>query len=307
MAKIDPYKYIEQDKKTWLSTPGVAGVYHKDGRQYASDRHVLIRISQDYPRKYEGKLIGTDGEVVKKFGYDGQKMDEDAKPLNYKGVIPSDRTINDEYREYRVDIDSLEDIAKTASGKSRKTELFDKYVSFVDYNTGKEIGKFNPKYLRKAVDFMRWLGLHRILLHKELLSRPLLVYDGMNMLMLMPVVDYSKSAIKYSLTPSEERKQERKNTQKTQKNTQKTQTKTRKPTTMTRKRTTAKAHGSATTMRDASRILKAQKDDYQKIFRAEVKKSKDPKSGAKKAGKIYRDRYGATATARWKKALKRAK
>lgn len=83
--------------------------------------------------------------------------------------------------------------------------------------------------------------------------------------------------------------------------------KTQKPTTMTRKRTTAKAHGSSTTMRDASRILKAQKDDYQKIFRAEVKKSKDPKDGAKKAGKIYRDRYGATATARWKKALKRAK
>lgn len=83
--------------------------------------------------------------------------------------------------------------------------------------------------------------------------------------------------------------------------------KTKKPTTMTKKRTTAKAHGSSTTMRDASRILKAQKDDYQKIFRAEVKKSKDPKAGAKKAGKIYRDRYGATATARWKKALKRAK
>lgn len=83
--------------------------------------------------------------------------------------------------------------------------------------------------------------------------------------------------------------------------------KTKKTTVMTRKKTTTKAHGSSTTMRDASRILKAQKDDYQKIFRAEVKKSKDPKAGAKKAGKIYRDRYGATATARWKKALKCAK
>ena len=81
----------------------------------------------------------------------------------------------------------------------------------------------------------------------------------------------------------------------------------KKPTTMTRKRTTTKAHESSNTMRYASRILKAQKDDYKKIFAAEVKKSKDPKAGAKKAGKIYRDRYGATATARWKKALKRAK
>ena len=29
--------------------------------------------------------------------------------------------------------------------------------------------------------------------------------------------------------------------------------------------------------------------------------------GAKKAGRIYRERYGATAEARWLKALKRAK
>lgn len=76
---------------------------------------------------------------------------------------------------------------------------------------------------------------------------------------------------------------------------------------MTKKRTTAKKRSGATTMSCASKILKAQKADYQHIFRTEVKKSKNPKEGAKKAGKIYRDRYGATATARWKKALKRAK
>lgn len=61
------------------------------------------------------------------------------------------------------------------------------------------------------------------------------------------------------------------------------------------------------TVKMAAKILAAQKADYQKIFRAEVKKSKNPKEGAKKAGRIYRDRYGATAEARWKKALKRAK
>ena len=87
----------------------------------------------------------------------------------------------------------------------------------------------------------------------------------------------------------------------------KTKNSNKKQTDMNRKRNTAKAHGSATTMRDASLILKKQKNAYKKIFAAEVKKSKDPKAGAKKAGKIYRDRYGATATARWKKALKRAK
>ena len=85
------------------------------------------------------------------------------------------------------------------------------------------------------------------------------------------------------------------------KNMKKTTKKSASSTTARRK---TKASG---TMSMAVKILHAQKDDYKKIFRDEVKKSKDPKSGAKKAGKIYRDRYGATATARWKKALKRAK
>ena len=61
------------------------------------------------------------------------------------------------------------------------------------------------------------------------------------------------------------------------------------------------------TMSMAAKILHAQKEDYKKIFRTEVKKASDPKEGAKKAGRIYRERYGATAEARWKKALKRAK
>lgn len=79
-----------------------------------------------------------------------------------------------------------------------------------------------------------------------------------------------------------------------------------KPTKITKTKNDMKKNKNST-VKMAAKILDAQKADYQKIFRAEVKKSKDPKAGAKKAGKIYRDRYGATATARWKKALKRAK
>lgn len=69
----------------------------------------------------------------------------------------------------------------------------------------------------------------------------------------------------------------------------------------------SKRRGSNSTVKMASKILKAQKDDYQKIFRSEVKKADGPKEGAKRAARIYRDRYGATKTDRWKKALKRAK
>lgn len=57
----------------------------------------------------------------------------------------------------------------------------------------------------------------------------------------------------------------------------------------------------------AAQVLKSQKNDYQRIFREEVRKASDPKKGAKKAGEIYRSRYGATPKARWKHALKAAK
>ena len=69
----------------------------------------------------------------------------------------------------------------------------------------------------------------------------------------------------------------------------------------------SKRRGGNSTIRMATGLLKEQKKDYQKIFRSEVKKAKDPKEGAKRAGRIYREKYGATAEDRWKKALKRAK
>ena len=71
---------------------------------------------------------------------------------------------------------------------------------------------------------------------------------------------------------------------------------------MPTKKTTAKNRSNW-----AAKVLEAQKKDYQRIFREEVRKAKDPKKGAKKAGEIYRSRYGATPTARWKHALKAAK
>ena len=56
----------------------------------------------------------------------------------------------------------------------------------------------------------------------------------------------------------------------------------------------------------ARKILAAQKKDYQAIFRREIKKGGDSKKAAIRAGSVYRSRYGKTATARWKNALKRA-
>ena len=64
---------------------------------------------------------------------------------------------------------------------------------------------------------------------------------------------------------------------------------------------------SSNTIKKAQRILDAQKKDYQRIFKAEVRKGGDSKKAATRAGSVYRSRYGATAESRWKNALREAK
>lgn len=60
------------------------------------------------------------------------------------------------------------------------------------------------------------------------------------------------------------------------------------------------------TIKRAKSILKEQKNDFEVIFKREVRKG-NSKTGAKRAGSIYRKKYGATPTMRWKKALEKAK
>ena len=64
---------------------------------------------------------------------------------------------------------------------------------------------------------------------------------------------------------------------------------------------------SSNTIKKAQRILEAQKKDYKRIFKAEVRKGGDSKKAAMRAGSTYRSRYGATAKARWRNALREAK
>ena len=64
---------------------------------------------------------------------------------------------------------------------------------------------------------------------------------------------------------------------------------------------------SSNTIKKAQRILDEHKKDYQRIFKAEVRKGGDSKKAAVRAGSTYRSRYGATAESRWKNALKEAK
>ena len=60
-------------------------------------------------------------------------------------------------------------------------------------------------------------------------------------------------------------------------------------------------------VKSAQHILQSQKADYGKIFKAEIRKGGSPTNAAKRAGSVYRDRYGATPQKRWKNALQLAK
>ena len=54
-------------------------------------------------------------------------------------------------------------------------------------------------------------------------------------------------------------------------------------------------------------IYDDQKAAYQKILRTKCRQGKKVTTAAKEASEIYKKMYGATPTARWKRALREAK
>ncbi|KWW24980.1 MAG: hypothetical protein F082_1318 [bacterium F082] len=74
---------------------------------------------------------------------------------------------------------------------------------------------------------------------------------------------------------------------------------------MTKKRTKP-AKASAVTKK-AQAIYADQKETYQKMLKTKVRQGKKVTTAAKEASKTYKELYGATPTARWKRALREAK
>ena len=72
----------------------------------------------------------------------------------------------------------------------------------------------------------------------------------------------------------------------------------------TKKTSTTKANA---TMRRASKIYDEQKETYQKMLKTKVRQGKKVTTAAKEASKVYKDMYGATPLARWKRAMRQAK
>ena len=72
------------------------------------------------------------------------------------------------------------------------------------------------------------------------------------------------------------------------------------------KKRTKPAKASAT-IKKAQRIYGEQKETYQKMIKTKVRQGKKVTTAAKEASSVYRQMYGATPTARWKRALREAK
>ena len=61
------------------------------------------------------------------------------------------------------------------------------------------------------------------------------------------------------------------------------------------------------TIKKAQRIYDEQKETYQKMIKTKVRQGKKVTTAAKEASATYKQLYGATPTARWKRALREAK
>ena len=75
---------------------------------------------------------------------------------------------------------------------------------------------------------------------------------------------------------------------------------------MATRKTKRPAKASAT-IKKAQQIYAEQKDVYYKAIKTKVKQGKKVTTAAKEASEVYKKLYGATPTARWKRALREAK
>lgn len=75
---------------------------------------------------------------------------------------------------------------------------------------------------------------------------------------------------------------------------------------MATKKSKKPAKASAVTKK-AVCIYNDQKATYQKMLKTKVRQGKKVTTAAKEASKTYKELYGATPTARWKRALREAK
>lgn len=60
-------------------------------------------------------------------------------------------------------------------------------------------------------------------------------------------------------------------------------------------------------IKKAVKIYDEQKETYRKLLKTKVRQGKKVTTAAKEASSVYKQMYGSTPTARWKRALREAK
>lgn len=162
-GKVDLYKWTSKDKLR--ST--INGIYHKNGKVYATDAHILCRLSRTYDEANEGKIIDKTGKEI-----EGRYPNADCVIPNTEGwkSIPADFYKINEARKKWAAHKKL--YKKNAKGR------------FIIGN--QEVAM---DYLFMMADLMMELGINEFLQSDNSL-RPLTARDNDNDIIIMPIIPY---------------------------------------------------------------------------------------------------------------------
>lgn len=158
-GKVDLYKYVDKDKNRTI----MHGVFHKDGKVYASDGRILCRLSRTYNEANEGKVIDKTGQEI-----DGRYPNADA-------VIPN----TEGWKAIPADFDKINEARKTWTAHKK---LYKKKAKGRFIIGNQEVAM---DYLFMMVDLMMELGINEFL-QSENNCRPLTARDNDNDIILMP-------------------------------------------------------------------------------------------------------------------------
>ena len=162
-GKVDLYKWTSKDKLR----PVINGIYHKEGKVYATDAFILCRLSRTYDEANEGKVIGKDGKEI-----DGRYPNADA-------VIPN----TEGWKTIPADFDKINEARKTWAAHKK---LYKKKAQGRFIIGNQEVAM---DYLFMMADLMIELGISEFL-QSDNSCRPLTTRDNDNDIIIMPLIPY---------------------------------------------------------------------------------------------------------------------
>jgi hypothetical protein len=160
-AGIDLYKYTAQDEK---NRPTISGIYYKNGKVYATDGHILCKLSKDYNPDNEGKIIWKDVTIV---------------PGNYPNadrVIPN----TEGWVTIPVNFDEIKQAKKmwNAHKKIHKKQAEGRVLLGIQ--------ELSITYIFMMADIMEELGIKEFLQHPTRNFAPLVAKNNDNTILMMP-------------------------------------------------------------------------------------------------------------------------